>query len=154
MKGGYEIFLDTDIIAEHLKNLHVSDETLLQKCLQIFDRCYTSVINAAEIFSLCKDKKEIEKAKISMSEINILGIPFRYSPGIGEVIKTINKKISGNTIRDAIVIAMCMETKLPFFTSKRNRYKDIPEFFNIKFINREIIINNNSAELIFKKANI
>ncbi len=49
---------------------------------------------------------------------------------------------------------MCAETKLPLFTSKVNRYKVISKFFKVKLISKEIIIDHNSPEIIFKKAKI
>jgi len=45
---------------------------------------------------------------------------------------------------------MCSETKLPLLTSNMNRYKDISKIFNVKLINKEIIIASDTAEQILK----
>lgn len=95
MKKKFEIFIDTDIFLEHL-SLNNSDViSPLQKCRSLFDGCYTSVINASEIFSECSGKRAILKAKKSFVDIGIMGIPFRYSLKIGEVMKVIKKKEQG-----------------------------------------------------------
>ncbi len=91
MKSKFEIFLDTDIFLQHLYNRY-SDDSLLLKCLKLFD-CYTSVVNASEIFSGCHNMKMKESAKRSFDKIGVLGIPFRYSLSIGEVLKKVKKKV-------------------------------------------------------------
>ena len=92
MKNKFEIFIDTDILREHLFLKKNKNSSVLQKAIDIFDCCYTSVINASEIFSECHDEKMIVKAKKSLEKIGILGIPFRYSVKIGELVKVIKKK--------------------------------------------------------------
>lgn len=49
---------------------------------------------------------------------------------------------------------MCSETKLPLLSSDELRYKDISKILKVKLISTEIVCNNNSPELIFKKAKI
>ena len=92
MKNKFEIFVDTDILWEHLFLKRSKDSSVLEKAIGIFDGCYTSVINASEIFSECSDEKMLFKAKNSFEKIGILGIPFRYSVKIGELMKVIKKK--------------------------------------------------------------
>lgn len=59
----------------------------------MFDGCYTSVINSSEIFSGCSDKNMLENAKRSFYGVGVLGIPYRYSFMIAEVMIQIKKKI-------------------------------------------------------------
>lgn len=59
----------------------------------LFDGCYTSVVNTSEIFSGCSDKNMLENAKHSFYGVGVLGIPYRYSFTIAEVMKQIKKKI-------------------------------------------------------------
>ncbi|MFZ1323232.1 MAG: hypothetical protein WAT71_16870 [Ignavibacteria bacterium] len=92
MKSKYEIFLDTDIILNESVDGTLQENDLLSKCLKLFV-CYTSVINASEIFSRCINKTELDNVKNFFSGINILGIPFRYSVKIGEILQLIKKKI-------------------------------------------------------------
>lgn len=86
--------------------------------------------------------------------IGVLGIPFRYSVKIAEIMKTVKNKKTGNTYRDALLIAMCSETKLPLCTSKGKRYKDISKIFDVKIINTDLILKYDTPEAIFKKVKI
>lgn len=98
MNKRFEIFLDTDIYLEHLsqpaalKGKERGDSYLI-KCLNMFD-CFTSVINASEIFAGCSTKSMQEKAKHAFYGSGVLGIPYKYSVRAGEVINRIKKKIS------------------------------------------------------------
>ncbi len=93
MKSKFEIFIDTDIFTDHISGKGTGDISLLQKCRTLFDGCYTSVINASEIFSDMTGKRKIDSAKIMFDEIGILGIPFRYSLKIGDVMNAVKKKV-------------------------------------------------------------
>lgn len=119
----------------------------------MFD-CYTSVINASEIFAGCTRKSQIEKAKHSFYGTGVLGIPYKYSLRIGDIIKKIEEEKLNNSLRDAVMTAVCTETKLPLFTLNENKYSQLTGSFNLKIISKEIIIQNNSPEVIFKKAKI
>jgi len=112
------------------------------------------VVNASEVFSICSSKKQIEIAKKSFFGVGVLGIPFRYSICSGEVLRKIKNKNLKNSFRDSLIISMCIETKLPLLTLNENIYKDLSNYFKVKLISKEIIIQNNSPEIIFKKAKI
>lgn len=119
----------------------------------MFD-CYTSVLNASEIFAGCKGKFQIEKAKHSFFGTGVLGIPYKYSFRIGEIIKKIESGKLNNSYRDAVITAVCVETKLPLLTLNENKYSQLSALFKLKLISKEIIIQNNSPEVIFKKAKL
>ncbi|MBK8551893.1 MAG: hypothetical protein IPL53_12825 [Ignavibacteria bacterium] len=87
-----KFFIDTGIFSDHLNVKRADEISLLEKTKSLFDGCYTSVINASEIFSECSGKRAILKAKTAFEDIGILGIPFRYSLKTGEVMKVIKKK--------------------------------------------------------------
>ena len=152
LKSRFEIFIDTDIFLDHLTGTK-KEESLLLKCLKIFD-CYTSVINASEIFYGCAGNSQREKAKHSFYGTGVLGIPYKYSLRIGEVLKKIEERKLKNTYRDAVITAVCMETKLPFLTLNEKKYSQLSGIFKLKLISKECIIQNNSPEIIFKKAKI
>ena len=145
--------MDTDIFLDHLTCKNKSDESLLIKCLKIFD-CYTSVVNASEIFAGSNRKSQIEKAKHSFFGTGVLGIPYKYSYRIGEIIKKIESGKLNNSYRDAVITAVCLETKLPLLTLNEYKYSQLSALFKLKLISKEIIIRNNSPEVIFKKAKI
>ena len=92
MKNKFEIFLDTDIFQEHLSKKNSKNDSLLKNCINLFDGCYTSVINVSEVFSEHSGKRKLSIAKKSIENVGILGIPFRYSLKIAEVMNVIKKK--------------------------------------------------------------
>jgi hypothetical protein len=95
MSNRLEIFLDTDVYLDHLfydKRKKNDEESFLLKSVRLFD-CYTSVINASEIFAGCSSESMKQKAKHSFYGSGVLGIPFKYSVKAGEVIRAIKKKI-------------------------------------------------------------
>lgn len=143
MKSDFEVFLDTDI---YLKHLYGEKDSVLLKCLSLFD-CYTSVINASEIFSLCKNKKQEETAEQAFFGSGVLGIPYRYSAAIGKLLK---EKIE---IRDAVVCAVALETKLPV-VSFREEKAELYKRLGIKFLHPQVIQKYKTPQLIFKKANL
>ena len=93
MKNKFEIFLDTDIFLEHLSGKKYNEVSILQKCRNTFNGCYTSVINASEVFSEYPGKRFSGKVKAVFDGTGILGIPFRYSVKIGEILSSIKKKV-------------------------------------------------------------
>ncbi|MDZ4713487.1 MAG: hypothetical protein SGI89_14355 [bacterium] len=94
MKSKFEIFFDTDILIDPAKKKSTPPvNAVLEKCLMLFNTCFTSVINASEIFARCKNAAELEKAKNLLVNVAILGIPFRYSLRISEVNIAIKKKV-------------------------------------------------------------
>ncbi|MCY7361250.1 MAG: hypothetical protein LH629_04160 [Ignavibacteria bacterium] len=137
----------------HLSDTGKSEDSLLLKCLRLFD-CYTSVINASEIFSGCNGKVQTDSAKSSFYGTGVLGIPYKYSFTIAKVLKSIDKFKLENSYRDAVLVSICMETKLPFLTLNEKNYKEIFRINKVKFINKDLILQNNSPEIIFKKAKI
>ncbi len=139
LKCESEIFLDTDVFHEMLK---LKEVTFLSHCRKLYKEIFTSVVNCSEIFSQCGNKDEIKAAKDMFEGIGILGIPFRYSEAIGNVMKAIEDKGTGNTYRDALVIAIAAETKLPVVTSDTKKYESISKIFNVNLINKEIIITS------------
>lgn len=153
MKSRFEIFLDTDVYLDHLYRPEKNIPSVLLKCLTMFD-CYCSVINAAEIFYGCSGKVQLEKSKHSFYGSGVLGIPYKYSYTIADIMNKISTSKLKNNLRDALITAICKETKLPMFTLNTKRYSELFRIYDLKLITKEIIRKNNSSEIIFKKANI
>ncbi len=153
MKSRYEIFLDTDIYLNHLTKGKRLKGSLLLKSLALFD-CYSSVLNASEIFYGCENEQQLEKAKHSFYGTGVLGIPYKYSLTIADVLRNIESENLKNTFRDAVVTAICIETRLPMFTLNTKRYKNLFRIFKLKLISKDVIEKNNSSEIILNKAKI
>jgi len=143
MKSEHEVFLDTDVYLKHLKG---TKDSVLLKSLSLFD-CYTSVINASEVFAECRNKDEIEKAKHSFYGTGVLGMPYKYSTTLGKLLK---EKVN---FRDASVLAMLIETKLPI-VSFTDKYDEFAVCFGIKILKPQLIQKYKTPQIIFKKANL
>lgn len=144
MKSEFEIFLDTDV---YLKHLNGDNDSVLLKCLSLFD-CYTSVINASEVFAECKTKEQEEIAKQAFFGSGVLGIPYKYSHTIGKLLK------QNINYRDAMMLTIVIETKLPIvsFTDKE-RQNELSKKFGIKFVQPQVIQKYNTPQLIFSNSN-
>jgi len=143
MKSEFEVFLDTDVYLNHLKG---TKDSVLLKSLSLFG-CFTSVINASEVFSECKTDAEHEKAKHSFYGSGVLGIPYKYSVTLGKLLK------ENVNFRDAAVLTMLIETKLPI-VSFTDKYDEYAGKFRIKILKPELIQKYKTPQIIFKKANL
>ena len=141
MRSGNEAFLDTHIFTEHL-TISKERESFLLNCLSRFDNCYTSVINIAEVLSACKTAKQTANAKHAFYGVGLLGIPYRYSEKLGQILRNIKEKDTGS-YRDALIIMMCSETKLPLVTFEADRYLSLSKKFNVRVIGRNSISEDN-----------
>ena len=56
--------------------------------------------------------------------------------------------------RDAVVLALCSETKLPIFSLDTSRYRVLGRKFGVKTIEKELILKYNSPQEIYNKAKI
>ena len=144
MKSGNEAFLDTELFADHL-TFKSKDFSFLLRCLEHFDHCYTSVINIGEVLSACKGKLQTESAKRAFYGVGLLGIPYRYSERLGQILRHV-KDNKSNNYRDALIIMMCSETRLTLVTFNTERYMTLSKKFGVKVIGREAI-----EESIFKQ---
>ena len=88
-----EIFIDTDVFVDHLtfKPKDPSEESILIKTISLFSS-YTSVMNVSEVLAACPNKKTSDKALNAFFGISVLGIPYKYSVKIAEVLREIKKK--------------------------------------------------------------
>ena len=96
MKSKYEIFLDTDIFTQHLsaadRKTKRAPESLLVRSLKLFSS-FTSVFNVSEVLAACTTREMSENALKAFYGINVLGVPYRYAPVIGDALRYIKKKI-------------------------------------------------------------
>ncbi len=144
MKTDYEVFLDTDV---YLKHLYGEKDSVLLKCLSLFN-CFTSVINASEVFAKCSSNRQEENAKQAFFGSGVLGIPYRYSHTIGKLLK---EKVCE---RDAMLLAMVIETKLPLVSFiNKEKQEEYSGRYGIKFVQPQVIQKYNTPQIIFTKSN-
>ena len=110
--------IETDILLEHLtrekanKNSFLID--LMQKGL-----CFTSVLNASEMYYVAKSEFEIEKLDHLFYAINVLGIHPRYCLNVS--------KISDHfrNFRDALFYILAERNKLIIVTQFPEKYSGL-----------------------------
>ena len=80
--------------------------------------CFTTVLNASELFFAVKDETEKEKVKKVISSLKVLGVNARYSLNISDFFNKVA------TVRDAILCSIAKNNGLPILTNNIDRYKN------------------------------
>jgi predicted nucleic acid-binding protein len=110
-----KFLLDTDILIEYLTFKSSSHEpfllTLMQKGV-----CFTSVLNASELFMLAKTGIEKEKVRDLLNAINVLGLHARYSLSISNCIDNFKN------IRDALFYVLAEQNRLIIVSLNPHKY--------------------------------
>jgi predicted nucleic acid-binding protein len=104
------VLIETDIIIDYL-TASPGETPLLRRLLEAVT-CYTTFLNAAEIYSAARGDEERRTVEQALFGLKILGASGRYAKTIGGVLS------SEGTIghRTAIVAAMARESNLPIVT--------------------------------------
>lgn len=128
MKG---LLLDTDILFEHL--IHDSEKYFhplsLLEILLSKDVCFTSVINAAELFTACENRMEKQAVRTLLNGLNVLGVHSRYA------LEAESESYSGLSSSQALFIATASVNKMKIATLRREEYPEgIAEFADLKLI--------------------
>lgn len=110
--------LETDILIEYLtfnnSDCEPSLLTLMQKGI-----CFTSVLNASELFMLAKTELEKEKVRDLLNALNVLGLHARYSLAIPDCINNFNN------IRDALFYVLGEQNKLTIVSLNPDKYSGL-----------------------------
>lgn len=115
MKG---VLLETDVIVEFLATPDPTP-TLLRRLLQC-TTCFTTFIQAAEIYSVVRDDQERRIVERALFGLKILGASGRYAATIGRLLASSQAgtiEAGAPNHRAAIVAAMAIESRLPVITN-------------------------------------
>ena len=109
------LFIETDILAAHLT--HRGDGKSILELALTKAICFTSVINASELYFAAQN--EIEKTAVDklLRNIKVLGLHARYSLSINEFADK-----TGN-VRDSLICVLVKNSKLPVLTNYHKKYK-------------------------------
>ncbi|MBE0538667.1 MAG: PIN domain-containing protein [Ignavibacterium sp.] len=110
--------LETDTLVNYLT---FQDPIIQPYLLNIMQKgiCFTSVLNAAELFMCAKSDLEKEKVKDLLYALKVLGLPARYSLSITDLDGKIN-----NT-RDALFYILAEKNKLSIVSFNTDKYKGL-----------------------------
>lgn len=121
-----KIVVDSDIILEHLigsaASERNSDPSMLRKVMAQFF-CYTTVFNAAELFSICRTPAEQRVVEDVMASMKVLGLNGKSAKNVGMHIA----RSRGERMVDvgSLVAGVCLESHLPLLTASESQYRGI-----------------------------
>jgi len=116
MLNKIEFLIETDIIIEHITQKNKMQLSDLEIAMST-GICFTSVINASEIYFYCATPKEKFAADAVIFALKVLGIHPRYSLNISYFFNKVA------TTRDAMICSLAKSNKLPILTNQFERYK-------------------------------
>jgi predicted nucleic acid-binding protein len=104
--------LDTDIMVDYL----TSNENNYLMSLMRTGICFTTVLNASEMFAACKDENERSAVRSVLDSLKVLGLHQRYALSVPEF------SDKTESVRDALFAVVALINKLPIVTLNRDRY--------------------------------
>lgn len=110
--------LETDILIEYLTFNNSDTEPSLLKLMQK-GICFTSVLNASELFMTAKTDFEKDKVRDLLNAINVLGLHARCSLDIPDC------KNDFNNIRDALFYVLAGQNKLTIVSLNPDKYSGL-----------------------------
>ena len=110
--------LETDILIEYLTFNNSDSEPSLLKLMQR-GICFTSVLNASELFMAAKTEFEKGKVRDLLNAINVLGLHARYSLAVSDC------KNNFNNIRDVLFYVLAEQNKLTIVSLNPNKYSGL-----------------------------
>jgi predicted nucleic acid-binding protein len=114
-----KIVVDTHLFIEHLCG--TSKPSILRLALRKFF-CYTTVFQAAELFSLAQNEKEHLAMEHALACVKILGVNARSAMGYGRLVR--NRR--GKDMLCTLAAGLCIESKLPLLTDRIKDFARIP----------------------------
>ena len=115
MKSKLEYLIETDILADHL-TFKGSGKSVLEKAM-IRGICFTTVINASELYFAAKDLNEKAEIDKLLRTMKVLGMNARYCLSVYKY------KDKVRSLRDAWIILFAKINNLPVLTNNKEKYK-------------------------------
>jgi hypothetical protein len=110
-----QFFIETDILVDHLTHLGNEKSSLEKAMLQGI--CFTSVINASELYFAVQDKNEKALIDKLLRTLKVLGLNSRYSLSVNDFVG------KAQNIRDALICVLVKNNKIPVLTNYHKKYK-------------------------------
>ncbi|MCF8261317.1 MAG: PIN domain-containing protein [Melioribacteraceae bacterium] len=116
MIGNKEYLIETDVLIDHIEH-ETEGESKLEELMKS-GKCFTTVINSAEIYFSVKSVHEKESVDKLMYAIKVIGMHSRYSLMVGEF----SDKVTN--VRDALILTIAKSSKLSIVTFNKDRYRE------------------------------
>jgi len=112
-----QFLIETDILKEYLIAA-TGEETVLRKALAA-GVCYTTMVNALELFRACTSKEETDTVLQMLMVVRVLGMNARYGQSFAELSHAVEKETGLIlTNREAMIIGMAKASKLTIVTKE------------------------------------
>lgn len=112
--------IETDVLCDYL----VSDKPSLLRMLLRNVPCYTTVINAAELFSVVHNEHERLCVHNLLGGLRVMGLNARYAITIGNLTREAREAGCKISERDAIIAGTCVASRLPIVTIRwKEKYR-------------------------------
>lgn len=121
-----KVVVDTDVFVDFLTSRSARTGSVKQPLFRrlladVF--CYTTVFNAAELFSLMRTKREERMAEEALGAVKLLGVNARTAKQLGAVLRSRMGRKSDVLV--ALIGALCREARVPLITGRPHRYRGI-----------------------------
>lgn len=118
MKKIPKYLLETDVLLEYLVLYEFDKESYLIKLMQK-GICFTSVLNASELFMFANSDYEKEKVRDLLNALKVLGLHSRYSLSIPNCMN------SFKNIRDALFYILAEQNRLSIVSLNPEKYSGL-----------------------------
>jgi predicted nucleic acid-binding protein len=118
-----EFFIDTDVLGGYL--MHEGDGASALRRLLAAGKCYTSVLNAAELLAAARGGSEMRAVMNLLGGLYVLGFHQRYAETFGEIYRGCAEREKRGRMRISMIAGVCIANKLPLVTSNMAEYAGI-----------------------------
>lgn len=118
MKKIPKYLLETDVLLEYLVLYEFDKESYLIKLMQK-GICFTSVLNASELFMFANSDFEKEKVRDLLNALKVLGLHSRYSLSIPNCMNNFKN------IRDALFYILAEQNRLSIVSLNPEKYSGL-----------------------------
>lgn len=118
MKKIPKYLLETDVLLEYLVLYEFDKESYLIKLMQK-GICFTSVLNASELFMFTNSDYEKEKVRDLLNALKVLGLHSRYSLSIPNCMNNFKN------IRDALFYILAEQNRLSIVSLNPEKYSGL-----------------------------
>jgi len=118
MKKIPKYLLETDVLLEYLVLYEFYKESYLIKMMQKAI-CFTSVLNASELFMFANSDYEKEKVRDLLNALKVLGLHSRYSLSIPNCMNNFKN------IRDALFYILAEQNRLSIVSLNPEKYSGL-----------------------------
>jgi len=116
-----QLLVETDLLADYL--VAQPGETSLLRTVLSHVQCYTTMLNALELFRAAESVAEREAVLAVLTVVRVLGFPARTSEVAADLFRTTKETV---TTRESVILGLAHASKLGVLTKRHfDRYKKL-----------------------------